>query len=293
MCGEAMLLMVAEPGVPLARAGTFRRSVAGAESNVAIGLSRLGHSVGWLGRVGADPAGEAVIDLVRAAGVDTSRVRLDEAAPTGLLLRDSHPGRPIDVQYYRAGSAASHLAPDDIELPPDVRLVHVTGITPMLSESAREATWALVERTRAAGATLAVDPNVRRKLGSPDRWREVVGPLLARADIVLAGSDELDLLGHPGEGPHTVVVKHPDRSATAGEWRQECFPVPAVDPVGAGDGFAAGFLSAWLRGLGTERALLEAAAVAALVVQSVTDTDGLPTPAERDRLLTTGRDVHR
>lgn len=291
-CGEAMLLMLASPGVPLSRAHSFQRSVAGAEANVAIGLSRLGHSVRWLSRIGADPAGDAVLEMVRAAGVDTSGVRVDDSAPTGLLLRDSHPARPIDVQYYRAGSAASRLSPDDVSVPPGTRLVHITGITPMLSETAREATERLIATARSVGATISFDPNVRHKLGSPQRWRDTVGPLLARADIVLAGSDELDLLGHP-TGPDIVVVKHPDKSATVGGCRQECFPVPATDPVGAGDAFAAGFLSAWLRGLSTKQALTEAVAVAAFVVQSATDIDGLPTAAERDRWLAAAGDVHR
>jgi 2-dehydro-3-deoxygluconokinase len=91
-------------------------------------------------------------------------------------------------------------------------------------------------------------------------------------------------------------VKHPDKSATVGGCLQECFAVPAADPVGAvgaGDAFAAGFLSAWLRGLSTERALTEAAAVAAFAVQPATDTDGLPTAAERDRWLAATGDVHR
>lgn len=302
-CGEAMLLMMAAPGVPLARAESFHRSVAGAETNVAMGLARLGHPVAWLGRVGADPAGRAVLDQVRAAGVDTSHVIVDEAAPTGLLLRDSHPARPIDVQYYRSGSAAARLSAADMMLPPGTRLVHITGITPMLSPAAREATGRLIELAREAGATLSFDPNIRRKLGDEDRWRETVGPLLSAADIVLAGSDELALLGRPdpaallAERPHTVVVKHEDKSATAltGETtcHQECFPVPLTDPVGAGDAFATGFLSAWLAGRDVKRALAEAAAVAAFVVQSATDVDGLPTAAERDRWLAAAPDIHR
>ena len=113
-CGEAMLLMLAEPGMPLARAVNFRRAIGGAESNVAAGLARLGHRARWFGRVGADPAGEAVLAQLRADGVDVSYADVDPDAPTGMLLRDSHPQRAIDVQYYRAGSAASRLAPEHI-----------------------------------------------------------------------------------------------------------------------------------------------------------------------------------
>lgn len=296
-CGEAMLLMLAEPGIPLERATAFRRSIAGAESNVAAGLARLGHPVRWLGRVGDDPAGRAVLAQLRADGVDTSYATTDPAAPTGLLLRDSHPARAIDVQYHRTGSAASLLAPD--ELTPEVLggagTVHLTGITPMLSDSAHHATLRLFELAHEAGAAVSFDPNVRLKLGTPARWREVVGPLLERADLVLAGEDELELLGVPGPprllaaGARTVVVKHRDKSASChtreASWRQPPFRVPVTDPVGAGDAFAAGFLSGVLRAEPYEVCLREAAAVAALVVQCATDTDGLPDRAGLDRAL--------
>ncbi|MGV9601525.1 sugar kinase [Streptosporangium sandarakinum] len=311
--GECMLLMVAEPGVPLARARSFRRSVAGAEGNVAIGLARLGHAVRWLGRVGADPAGEAVLTDLRAEGVDLSHAQTDERYPTGVLIRDSHPARAIDVQYHRAGSAACH--PSDGWPGPGTldgaRLLHLTGITPMLSEDTRRATGRLLETARERGVTVSFDPNVRRKLGDADRWREVVGPLLRRADILLAGAEELELLTGRraaeavadlrADGVGTVVVKNPDRSATAvtaeGSWNRPAFDVPVVDPVGAGDAFAAGFLSATLRGLGPERALAEGATVAALTIQSVTDAEGLPSASQRDRALAAfidgGETVHR
>ncbi|MGP3925377.1 sugar kinase [Streptomyces sp. 8N616] len=313
-CGEAMLLMLAEPGVPLDRAVHFRRSVAGAESNVAAGLARLGHRTRWIGRVGADPAGEAVLRELRADGVDVSYADVDQDAPTGLLLRDSHPRRAIDVQYYRAGSAASHLAPEHIrpEALEGARLLHVSGITPMLSPTAAEATTRLVELAREAGAAVSFDPNVRRKLGGAAQWAQTVGPLLREADLVLAGEDELELLTamtadkaaaellHGGRA-RTIVIKRADRSATAvtdgAQWTRQPFDVPLADPVGAGDAFAAGYLSGRLRGLPEPRALAEAACVAALVVQAPADTDGLPTAAARDRALAAftggGDSVHR
>jgi 2-dehydro-3-deoxygluconokinase len=299
--GEAMLLLVADPGVPLASAHGFRAAAAGAETNVAVGLARLGHRVEWLGRLGDDPAGQAVLRRLRADGVGTTRVRLDPDAPTGLLLRDSHPARAIEVQYARAGSAASRLRPEELDpdLLSDVRLLHVTGITAMLSASCRASVTRLLELARAAGTAVSLDPNLRRQLGTPQRWRAVVGPLLPQADLVFAGADELAVLtGRPAAeaatdlvsaGVGTVVVKGADKSATAhtgaGTAVQPAFDVPAVDPVGAGDAFAAGYLSAWLRGLPTARALAEGAAAAALAVQCVTDTDGLPDRMGLDRML--------
>ncbi|MEC4018168.1 sugar kinase [Streptomyces sp. H27-D2] len=308
-----MLLLLAEPGVPLDRAVSFRRSIAGAESNVAAGLARLGHRARWIGRVGADPAGEAVLRELRADGVDVSHVEVDEQAPTGLLLRDSHPQRAIDMQYYRAGSAAAHLAPGQLraESLAGARLLHISGITPMLSSSASDATWRLIELAREAGLIVCFDPNVRSKLGGAAQWAQAVGPLLREADLILAGEDELRLLTARDADEaaaellsgraRTVVIKRNDHSATAvteaGEWTQPPFRVSVVDPVGAGDAFAAGYLSGWLRGLSEPEALAEAACVAALVVQAPTDTDGLATAEARDRALAAfrngGESVHR
>jgi 2-dehydro-3-deoxygluconokinase len=239
---------------------------------------------------------------------------MDPNAPTGLLLRDSHAQRTIDVQYYRSGSAASLLSPDQIrvEMLEGARVVHVSGITPMLSESAAQATWALIERARQVGAAVSFDPNVRHKLGTDHEWMRTVGPLLREADLVIAGEDELELLLGSGAEEaakalmtmgraRTVVIKRRDHSMLAlgpnGSCTQAPFEVPVADPVGAGDAFAAGWLSAWLRGVPTEQALAEAACVAALVVQAPGDTDGLPTARARDRALNTlvkGTDsVHR
>ncbi len=304
VCGETMELLLAEPGMPLAQATTFRRSVAGAESNVAAGLARLGHAVRWLGRVGDDPSGRFVLSRLRADAIDVAHAVVDPAAPTGLLLRDCHAVRPVDVQYHRAGSAASRLRPEELrpEQLAGVRLLHLTGITPMLSASARAATDRLLTLAREQGVTVSLDPNVRLKLGDRERWREVVGPLLGRADIVLAGADELDLLAPATPAAaHTVVVKHQDKSASCATadstTTQAAFAVPVADPVGAGDAFAAGFLSGWLRGVAPARALAEAAALAALVVQCPTDIEGLPDRAGLERALATLADgaeaVHR
>jgi sugar/nucleoside kinase (ribokinase family) len=300
--GEAMRLLVAEPGVALRRATTFHASIAGSESNVALGLSRLGHRVRWLGRVGADAAGESVLAALRADAVDTSAVEIDPSRPTGLLMRDSHPTRPIDVQYYRHGSAASALSPEYLRRVGlgGARLVHVSGITAMLSDSARAATEELFALARAEGAAVSFDPNVRRKLGDPERWRSVVGPLLRQADLVFAGAGELELLGGatPGELPaRVVVVKHPDHSAEVvtadGRWRRETLATTVIDPVGAGDALVTGYLSAWLRGARPEDALHDGMAAAGLVVGAVSDVEGLPNRAELDRAGAGGEAVDR
>ena len=309
--GEAMVLMLAAAGTPLAQARQFDALVAGAESNLAIGLARLGHRVAYFGRVGADVFGGRIRQDLRAEGIDVTELVSDASLPTGMILRDGTPGVPISVVYRRAGSAATALRAADVpvELVRRARVLHVTGITAALSASAYAATVAAMEVARAAGVTVSFDPNVRLQLAPAERWREIVDDLARRCDLVLTGSDEALLFCDETEphrwfadrGATTVVVKHGAAGATehdvSGPERpgvhQPARPVSAVDPVGAGDAFNAAWLSGWLRGLPAQDRLREAAAVASLVVATRGDTVGLPDAAGRDRLVADRVDVDR
>ncbi|MGJ7908746.1 sugar kinase [Actinopolyspora sp. H202] len=297
--GETMGLLLAQQGQPLEHATGFRRSIAGAESNTAVGLARLGHRVGWFGRVGDDPFGRSALRTLRGEGVDVSRAVVDESLPTGLLVRDAHAHRPIEVCYYRSGSAGSALHEGDVdeEWIGGAGLLHLTGITAALSEDARAATERAVRAAREAGVPVSLDPNIRRKLAGIERWVELLRPLAEHADLVLTGLDEAEeISGCSGEratagwllerGARLVVLKLGSRGAWATdgerEWFQRAAEVPAVDPVGAGDAFNAGFLSAHLRGIPVPEALSEAATVAGSVVQIPGDMDGLPDARLRD-----------
>jgi len=295
--GEAMGLFLAADGRPLAAATRFERQVAGAELNVAVGLARLGHRVGWFGRVGRDTAGALVRRTLRAEGIDDSRVVEDPRRPTGLLVRDRHPERRIRVDYHRAGCAGGALHEDDVDRAyvAGARVLHVTGITAALSPSARRATFAAMQAARDGGVTTVLDPNFRLKLWGPRAARPVLTALVALADVVLAGVEEASLITGVADreeaaarvhalGPRTVVIK----AGREGAWASDgdvavaapVQEVTMVDPIGAGDAFDAGFLSGVLRGEGLERCLELGAAVGAACVQVPGDLDGLPTRAE-------------
>lgn len=259
--GETMVVL-APDGAPLERADRLAVGIGGAESNVAMGLARLGHRAAWVSRVGDDPFGHRVCREVAAAGVRTL-VATDPEAPTGVYLKDPGPGGTA-VHYYRAGSAASRLGPDALDDPrlAGIRLLHLTGITPALSPSCR----ALVERAVTArplpGARVSFDVNHRPRLWPADRAADVLRGLADRADVVLVGLDEADRLWRTADpaavravlpGPELVVVKDGAAGATAlprtgPPVGVPALAVPVVEPVGAGDAFAAGFLSGLLRG---------------------------------------------
>lgn len=299
--GEVMAMFVAaEPG-PLDRVDRFTARLAGAEMNVAVGLARLGHRVHYLGAVGDDPLGARARRVLAAEGV--SGLVTDPGAPTGFQLKDRVPDGDPQVVYFRRGSAASRVSWDDraAEVVAGARHVHVTGIFPALSESTRRFTFEAVAAARRAGASVSFDPNLRPPLW-PDRdeMRAVLRELAALADWVLPGLDEgAELFGGTGPeevaarcldlGPSTAVIKLGAAGAVLRTRESACrataFPVQVVDTVGAGDGFAAGFLSARLDGADDETALRRACAVGALATTSEGDMDGLPTRQDLERTL--------
>ena len=292
--GEAMAMFVAQESGPLDEAATFVRATAGAETNVAAGLARLGHRAGWVGRLGDDPLGRFVADDLRRHGIDLGAVTVDLDAPTGFQLKSRADGGEPEVAYYRRASAGSRLAwsaPIGAYVA-RARHLHVTGIPLALSDTARAFVFEAIATARVAGATVSFDPNLRPVLwASEAEMVAVVNEVAALADwvlpgrhegLVLTGSDDPDRIAdhYLERGAARVVVKCGSAGALGRtpteRIRQEPFRVTVVDPVGAGDGFAAGLVSAHLDGLGLRDGLARAAAVGALATTSSGDKDGLP-----------------
>ncbi|MFI9046289.1 sugar kinase [Streptomyces sp. NPDC053427] len=319
--GETMISL--RGSGPLKLGGTMAVSIAGAESNVAIGLSRLGHRVGWAGAVGNDEAGQLVLRTLRAEGVEVSAASTDPDAPTGLILFEPRLPEVTRVHYYRAGSAGSRLQEDAVErafsaAPP--RVLHLTGITPALSPAARSAARHALRLARQNDSLVCLDVNFRARLWTPEDAAQVLREWIPSVDILIASDDELPLClpaglsaGAPGTGTGTpgtgsgpqhdpaatlaaqagllleqgvgeVVVKLGADGATAftgdGSLHRPAQPVRAVDAVGAGDAFVAGYLSALLDGADLAGRLARAVTTGAFAVASPGDWEGAPTRAE-------------
>jgi 2-dehydro-3-deoxygluconokinase len=297
--GETMGLLTATQYGPLRSAPSLGLGVAGAESNVAIGVRRLGHDATWIGRVGDDEVGDLVESTLRGEGLHLELAR-DTVRPTGLMLKSRRTAAITRVTYYRSGSAASALSPDDLplELIASARILHVTGITPALSDSCREAVLHAVKHARAQGTCVSLDINYRAALWDEDVARPVLRELAELADILFAGPDEADLLLGSASGPSPAsiaadlaklgpaetVVKCGAAGAVA--WadgrtvEKAAVPVHPVDPVGAGDAFVAGYLAGVLDGATHEERLELATLTGAFAVTVSGDWEGAPTRRE-------------
>ncbi|WP_328492677.1 sugar kinase [Streptomyces sp. NBC_00414] len=299
--GETMAALAPAPSESLETAEDLRVSVAGAESNVAMYLADLGVPVSWLSALGDDALGRRVLAAVGAPGVDVGGVRHDPERPTGLLVKEPT-GSGTSVHYYRGDSAASALGPDVLK---DDRLttasvVHLTGVTAALSPSCRSlVVEALAVPQAERPHAVSFDVNHRPALWPPGTAAPVLRDLADRADITFVGLDEAqDLWGAGLEladvrrllpHPRLLVVKDGGRTATVfgGEdsWTVPALRTDVVEPVGAGDAFAAGFLTGLLRGVDMERALRLGHITAGSALQVTGDHGPLPDSARIERLL--------
>jgi 2-dehydro-3-deoxygluconokinase len=305
--GEAMVLFQPPPGGRLCDTGSVEVHVAGAELNLCVAAARLGVDAGFCSRVGADPLGTRVLTEARAAGVDVTLVAVDPTHPTGLFLKEAAPDGRRRVYYYRRDSAAAQLDEPDAArlLAARPRMVAVSGLTLALGPGPRSAVTALVRGARRAGTAVALDPNLRPALGPVERQAADVRTLLAYVDVLLLGTDEagpvLDVRDptDPAEvfaaaaaaGVRETVLKagaggcyHP------GGPRGEPVHLPSaatvvVDPVGAGDAFAGGYLAGRLRNVPPAGAAALGTALAAAVIGAPGDTAGLPDRSSARTLL--------
>ena len=299
LVGEPMCLFTAEQEGAMSEVPTWGASVAGAELNVAIGLQRLGQHPVYMTKLGDDPMAERIRLFMERNGLDTSLVVTDPSHLTGFMLKSKVSDGDPKTAYWRKNSAASTISGDDVRAIDwsGVSLVHLTGILPPLSDSTLEAVSVMVDEARAHGAYVSFDPNLRPTLWhNAEVMRETLRALAAKSDLILPGIGEgRELFGVEtvedtaqaflDNGAKLVVVKDGPRGAYASDG-EHAVRVPGfivdhvVDTVGAGDGFAAGTLSALLEGKDLAAALERGCALGAIQTQHVSDNEGLPTPQE-------------
>ena len=297
-----MALLMAEEEGKLENVAHFQRAMSGAEVNVAIGLTRLGHETEYVTRLGDDPFGYYIRNELHKNGIGIKNIIFDPVYRTGIQLKNKvTDGSDPYAPYYRKESAASKISREDVENIDlsEIQLVHVTGIPPALSQSAREATEYLMERAHNKGIFITFDPNLRPALWeSEEGMKKELNHLASYANLVLPGIAECRILTGKNEkeeeaefyhslGVETVIIKDGSNGAylsqkKTGESRRQIqipgFSVKKViDTVGAGDGFAVGVLSGILEGRSMEESVLRGNAIGAIQVMHRGDNEGLPT----------------
>ncbi|MDR1533833.1 MAG: sugar kinase [Planctomycetota bacterium] len=301
--GETMYCLIPDDSGPLRYIQGFRPRIAGAESNLAIGLAKLGHGASWLSRLGEDEFGRHVLNHIRGEGVDVSWTVFDPGHRTGLMFKERTAGE-TRVHYYRENSAASHLSPDDVpeRALAGAKILHLTGITPVLSDSCAETVARAIELAERSGVKISFDANIRRKLWGGRDHSRLLADLARRAHIVMMGMDEAGQLlggGEPAdllerlfrEGrTECAALKDGARGAWVGErtgrhWHIPPVPCVCVEPIGAGDAFDAGFLAGCLEGLDLETRGRLGAIAGALATQTSGDIEGYPSREQLGRHL--------
>lgn len=296
--GEAMAMFVATETGPLENVEHFIKRVAGAELNVATGLARLGFRVGWVSRVGNDSHGRYVLECLKREGIDTRAVTIDDRYPTGFQLKSkAENGTDPIVEYFRKGSAASHLSIEDYHENyfASARHLHLSGVAAALSACSYELLAHTARTLKAQGKTISFDPNLRPVLWKSEaEMVEKLNQLAFQADWVLPGLKEgMILTGqrtpegiadfYLTRGVQAVIIKTGGDGAWFKTAAGEQGAVAAikvdnvVDTVGAGDGFAVGVISALLEGRTLQQAIGRGNKIGSLAIQVQGDSEGLPT----------------
>ena len=288
-----MAVMAPSEAGRLSGVSSFLLRNAGAESNTAVGVCRLGHSAVWVSAVGDDELGRFVKDSIEAEGVDVSLVSTDKKHRTGLMIKEIIEDKTT-VYYYRENSAASHISAENIDFSKlnDTKILHLTGITPVLSKSCREACLEAMRWACENGVLISFDPNIRKNIWGDVDYLPLLREMIAFSDIALLGlSEAKELYGTDEiakiasqileEGVGCVVIKDGKNGAytiTNSEFIfTPPFPCDPIDSVGAGDGFNAGFLSGILEGRSLTECAKMGALVGAMATETVGDVNGYPT----------------
>ena len=316
--GETMAAFTPESTGFLRYVSNYRMRIAGAESNLAIGVCKLGHSAGWVSSLGKDEFGEFVRNSIRAEGVDTSRVVFDPEHRTGIMFKQVRNASETSVFYYREHSAASFMGPDmlDESYLSSARILHLTGITPVLGTNCREMVEAAMDLAVKHGQMISFDPNIRRKLWGDKDFVPMLRDMMMKAQIVLLGADEaqallgtaepseiMDYLFDKGLAEY-VAVKDGAKGAYVGSLentrrdrdgliRIPAFPCSCVDPVGAGDAFNAAFLCGILEGKDIRECGSMGAVAGAFATETYGDTEGYPSQEQMEAAVKGNTMVYR
>lgn len=309
--GETMACLVPDVDGPLRYVDRYRMTMAGAESNLAIDTAKLEIPTRWFSRLGQDEFGAMIRNRIRGEGVDCASILFDETRPTGLMCKQTDSGESR-VFYYRADSAAAAMDAADItpELWQDVGVLHLTGITPVLSESCRRAVEKAFAEAEQRKIPISFDPNIRRKLWGQRDHTPLLRALSLRSTLLLLGVEEAEALFDTREpariadavfshgAVQAIALKDGARGSTIlprGQAPISIAPWPChcVEPIGAGDAFNAGFLAGWMQGRDWATCGCMGAIAGAMATETPGDIEGTPTRRQMEKALQGTAEIYR
>ncbi|MCL1936288.1 MAG: sugar kinase [Defluviitaleaceae bacterium] len=304
LIGEPMALLIADKIGELKDIDKFTRKISGAEVNVSVGLSRLGHKTVYLTKLGNDPFGHYIHDFLKKEYIDTKYISFDNTYKTGIQLKNKVIEGNPQVPYYRKFSASSFISTVDIEKINlnEIGYLHLTGIFPAISSTCLEATYKIIELAKKRNIFISFDPNLRMELYSNKKQMiELVNDISKYSDLILPGIEEANILTnqktekeicdfYTNMGIKNIVIKIGEKGAYVRENKTdyivEGFSVNnVVDTVGAGDGFAVGIISGILEKLNFKEAVKRANAIGAIQIMNESDNEGLPTRSKLNDFL--------
>lgn len=292
--GDAMIAMCPREKGPIIFCDSFKRKVGGAELNVAIGCARLGLKSGWISRLGNDDFGKYIMKIARGEGINTSEVKLVDGYQTSVYFREVLSDGSSRSFYYREKSPTSTMTCKDLneEYFKEAKVLHITGVFPSITKNNQDIILEAVKLAKKNSLTISFDPNIRLKMWTKEEAKAYIEKILPNVDILLIGDEEIEIL--LGEisiedamktfhdyGIEKVIVKKGAKGAVGSDGKNvyevdAIKPKALVDTVGAGDGFAAGFLAALCKGETFKDCIEFGNAVGSLVVGVEGDNEGLP-----------------
>lgn len=308
--GETMVSFVPQNSEPLQYGPSLKMRIAGAESNTAIGLTKLGHSAAFISCIGADSLGLFLLRMLRAEGVETAHIKTLSDSPTGIMFKESLHGE-TSISYFRTNSAATNMVPEDIpeKLFEDSKIFHFTGITPILSESCNATIHRAIELAIKNNCKISFDPNIRQKLWKNKNHIPLMKDFIKQSHYLMIGLEEANMLYgeynyndlvsllFESENLEMLAIKDGANGAYVSNGQEIKFIPPyncnCIDPVGAGDAFNAGFLAGLIRGESFETAGRMGAISGAHATETRGDIEGLLTSYELSNILNGRSQINR
>lgn len=305
--GEVLIDFISEEAGAINKVKGFQKCPGGAPANFAVGLARLGVDVAFIGKVGNDPFGDYLLEVLKNEKVNTENVmKAQKNERTALAFVSLDEDAERDFVFYRKNAADLQLTEKELNLNylTKAKYIHF-GTVSLTEEPSRTATITAIDKCREIGGIACFDPNLRLDLWENlETLREIIDKVLKKTDILYPSLEELKFILQredieEQEAVNLIIEKYPIDIVALKRGKEGClikkrdnffltipaFDVDILDTTGAGDGFNVGFIFGLIEEKSIEEAGIIGNAVGALVIQKKGAMTSLPTREELQEFL--------